>query len=68
MGRWKGVRFGAAEPFELYDLSVDIHEDRDVSKQHPEIVAKIETFLKKARTESKIWKTVDHWPANKEKN
>jgi len=67
MGKWKAVRFGTLEPLELYDLSLDIHEDKNVAAQHPEIISKIETYLKNARTESKIWKTVEYWPADKEK-
>jgi len=68
MGKWKAVRFGIREPLELYDLSVDIHEDKNVAATHPEIVAKIEAYLKNARSESKIWKTSEYWPANKEKS
>jgi len=61
------VRFGTLEPLELYDLSADIHEDINVAAQHPEIIAKIETYLKNARTESSIWETAGHWPAKKVK-
>ena len=65
MGKWKAVRFGTHESLELYDLSVDIHEDRNVAAQNPEIIAKIETYLKSARSESKIWKTDEYWPTKK---
>ena len=68
MGKWKAVRYGTAEPLELYDLSSDIHEDRNIAAENPQVVEKIETYLKRARTESKIWKTDEHWPANKLKN
>ncbi len=68
MGKWKAVRFGTEEPLELYDLSVDIHEDKNVASLHPEIIAKIENYLKHARSESEIWKTETHWPANRERN
>ncbi len=68
MGNWKAVRFGTEDPLELYDLSIDIHEDTNVAVQYPQIVAKIEKFLKVARTESGIWKTEKHWPSGKEKN
>ena len=68
MGKWKGVRFGTEEPLELYDLSTDIHEDMNIASKHPDIVAKIGEFLNHARTESKIWNTEQHWPADKVKN
>ena len=55
-GNWKGVRKGAKEPLELYDLSQDIGETKNVAADHPEIVKKMEKYLATARTES------DHWP------
>jgi arylsulfatase A-like enzyme len=47
--RWKLVRasgFGREQPpddtpFELYDLSVDPYEERDVAARHPEVVANL---------------------------
>jgi len=68
MGKWKAVRFGTSEPLELYDLSIDIHEDKNVAAEHPEIINRIETYLKNARSESEIWKTEEHWPAKKAKS
>jgi len=68
MGKWKAVRFGTKEPLELYDLSVDIHEDTNIATQHPEIIAKIEAYLKQARVESPIWKASEYWPAKARKN
>ena len=56
MGRWKGVRFGTEEPLELYDLGADVGETKNVAAQHPDVVAKIEAYLKTARTPSDTWK------------
>jgi len=55
MGNWKAVRHAPGTPLELYDLSTDIEEQHDVAREHPDIVRKIEDYLKTARTESKIW-------------
>jgi arylsulfatase A-like enzyme len=55
-GDWKGVRLEPGAAFELYDLATDPGETRNVASGHPEIVAKIEAYLKTARTES------EHWP------
>ena len=52
---WKAVRLAPGEPLELYDLSNDESEARDLAAEHPDIVAKFETYLKGARTESKNW-------------
>ncbi|TWI65421.1 arylsulfatase A-like enzyme [Pseudoduganella lurida] len=40
-GKWKAVRLKRNGALELYDLSVDPKESRNVAAQHPEIVAKI---------------------------
>ncbi len=55
MGRWKGVRLKAGGPLELFDLERDVAEAHDIAAQHPEIVAKIEAYLRTARTESARW-------------
>jgi len=55
MGNWKGIRHGAAAPLELYDLSKDIGETNDIAADHPDIVRRIETAMKDARTESEFW-------------
>lgn len=55
MGQWKAIRNKLDEPLELYDVVKDIGEKANVAKEHPEIVAKIETYLKTARTDSKEW-------------
>ena len=54
-GDWKAVRKGAGAPMELYDLKTDRGEQRDLSAQHPEIVAKMEALMTSSRTESPDW-------------
>ena len=48
---WKAVRLARDKPLELYDLKSDIGERHDVARDHPDVVAKIEAYLKNARTE-----------------
>ena len=56
-GRWKGIRLGSVNnPIELYDLENDINEEHNLAAEHPEIVEKINTYLKSARTD------VENWP------
>jgi len=50
------VRLQAGAPLELYNLKTDCGEKQNVAGQNPEVVAKIEDYLKTARTES------EHWP------
>ncbi len=62
MGRWKAVRTAPSAPLQLYDLSADIGEKHNIAAQHPEIVARIEAYLKDARTESEHWPLRDPGP------
>jgi arylsulfatase A-like enzyme len=55
MGKWKAVRLKSGAPLELYDLTSDTAEERNVAEANPDIVAKAEAFLKTARTESARW-------------
>jgi arylsulfatase A-like enzyme len=60
MGDWKAVRPQADEKLELYNLKTDVSEKENVAEKNPEIVAKIDAYLKTARTES------DRFPIRKE--
>ncbi len=55
MGQWKGVKLSPNGPIELYDLSADVGEQAEVAAQHPDVVEKMENYLKTARTESEFW-------------
>lgn len=54
-GDWKAVRFGVDGPLELYNLKTDPGEKTDVADQNPEVVSKIEAYLKTARTADTNW-------------
>jgi arylsulfatase A-like enzyme len=54
-GDWKAVRLRRGGPLELYDLSVDIGEEQNVASSHPGVIARIEEYLKTARSESPNW-------------
>jgi arylsulfatase A-like enzyme len=55
MGDWKAIRPKVGAPLELYDLKTDVSETTDVAAKHAEVVARIEAYLKEARTESRDW-------------
>jgi arylsulfatase A len=55
MGDWKALRLKAGGPLQLYDLKTDVGEAHDVAADHPDVTAKIEEYLKGARTESATW-------------
>jgi arylsulfatase A-like enzyme len=52
-GNWKAIRPAPGRPLELYDVAIDPGEKRNVATDQPAVVAKIEAYLKTARTESK---------------
>jgi arylsulfatase A-like enzyme len=51
-GKWKGVRHGIDGPLELYDLSTDVGEKKDVASGNPEVVRALEAWLRDCREES----------------
>lgn len=55
-GDWKAIRPAPGAPIELYNLATDLGETNNVAAAQPGIVAKIEDYLRTARTVS------DHWP------
>jgi arylsulfatase A len=56
MGNWKAVRRDSDLPIELYDLSKDIGEARDLAGEHPDIVAKMRELMLRAHVKSDLWK------------
>lgn len=55
MGRWKAVRLAKDSPLELYDLDADPREQTNVAAANPGVIARIDAYLKTARTESARW-------------
>jgi len=51
-GNWKAVRQTRGGPLELYDLAREPGESADVAARHPALVARIERYLRGARTDS----------------
>ncbi|MDP7016854.1 MAG: arylsulfatase [Pirellulaceae bacterium] len=58
-GKWKGVRNGVGKnpnsTLELYDLTSDVGETTNVADQHPEVVDKLNTYMREAHTPSPLW-------------
>ena len=55
-GRWKGVRtpmHGGA--LELYDLQADPGETTDVAAAHPDVVRRLESYMKQAHVPAPEW-------------
>lgn len=55
MDRWKAVRLKTSSLLELYDLEADRNEEHDIAAANPQVVAKVESFLRTARTVSDRW-------------
>ena len=61
-GKWKAIRQNMLRKSnknplqtELYDLDNDIGEQHNVAAEHPELVAKLNAIMKRARTPSKLF-------------
>jgi arylsulfatase A-like enzyme len=52
IGNMKGVRYGIESPTEIYDLSTDISETKNIADQHPELVMRMEKIFKAERVDN----------------
>lgn len=52
---WKAVRLDPSSSPELFDLSVDPGETRNLANQHPELVTAFRIMFERARTDSPDW-------------
>lgn len=55
MGNWKAVRNGIKKDIELYDLSTDAGETKNVAVGHPEIVARAQQVFDQAHRIDPNW-------------
>ncbi len=59
MGDFKAVRLNVHKdpngPLELYNLANDIAEKHNIADRHPDVISRIETILKTARTDAERW-------------
>lgn len=69
MGDWKYVKQPVAEGKigELFNLKDDVGETKNLADKYPEIVKKMEDYLKMARTESKEFVPKMNWKDEKTK-
>ncbi len=56
MGRWKAVRHGASGAIELYDLSTDPKETKDLAAKQPALIKRMTEIMRREHVES------EHWP------
>lgn len=68
MGDWKAVRNRPGEKIELYNLAVDLGEQKDVADENPEIFKKMTRLLVTARTESEIFPMPEPKPAARKRD
>ncbi len=55
IGDWKAIRGKLGAPLQLYNLRTDLGEQKDIAAAHPDVIARIETYLRTARTDSPQW-------------
>ena len=59
-GQWKAIRRNLAKnpdaPIELYDITADLAERRDVNAEHPDVVKRARRYFEDAHTPSERWR------------
>lgn len=59
LGNWKGIKLNVTEKenpaLELYDLTNDVEETKDIAAQHPDIVKRIDSIMQQAHIYNKDW-------------
>jgi arylsulfatase A len=58
-GKWKAVRNGFDKPIEIYNLSTDSAEIKDLASKRPDLVEKAESIFKEAHRPDPNW-PLDH--------
>jgi arylsulfatase A len=49
-GEWKVIRSAPGTPLQLYNLTIDPAEERDVAPEHPDVVARMQRIMETAYT------------------
>lgn len=55
-GKWKMLRHDHTKPWQLYNLEEDLAERNNLADQHPEIVERLDSWVKANRTEPRLQK------------
>jgi arylsulfatase A-like enzyme len=57
MGKWKAIRRPLlGERVELYDLSQDLAEERDVAAANPDVVSRLQAAMDESHVPSPLWR------------
>lgn len=60
MGQWKGYRKGTKDPVEVYNLSKDPAEKKNIAEHHPDIAKQLGAIMRKEHTPSPNYATPEH--------
>lgn len=54
-GKWKAVRSPITAPVELYDLSADVAESKNIAKDHADVAERLTKLIDEAHQPAKEW-------------
>jgi arylsulfatase A-like enzyme len=66
-GDWKAVRNGPANAIELYHLTTDLAESKNLASEKPDLVAQAAALMKSMRTDHPDWPLITKAPKKKGK-
>jgi arylsulfatase A-like enzyme len=68
VGKWKGIRYGTEMPIQLYDVSSDPGESKNLAANHAQITQEMARIMATEHVNSKYWPTVKKASSRKGKN
>jgi arylsulfatase A-like enzyme len=67
MGDMKAIRYGTKEKIQLYNISKDRKEGKDLANQFPEMVAEMKKIMEREHVEDPHWPSLEYKKGKKKK-
>ena len=67
-GNWKAILPGRGAAWELYDLANDLSETKNLAREHPEVLARLQAYAQAAHTPPQSGEIYDRTLVEKDRN